>query len=91
MFNKSHKPAPMPEAHKRLVGRYMWVEMGASVYFVSRGGELFASTSPGMQNCQLVAGAMTSNSNFTRPRNRPTSGTLSGHIGHDLGPGSVRT
>lgn len=44
-----------------------------------------------MQDCQLVAGAMTSNSNFARPRNRPTSGAFVGHIGHNLGPGSVRT
>jgi D-alanyl-D-alanine carboxypeptidase len=47
------KPAPTPEAHKRLVGRYLWPEMGVLLYVVSRGGQLFAdhlfAASPGMQ------------------------------------------
>jgi CubicO group peptidase (beta-lactamase class C family) len=42
------KPAPIPEAHKRIVGQYRWAEMGALLYFVSRGGRLFASNPPGM-------------------------------------------
>ncbi len=41
------KPAPMPEAHKRLVGRYWWAEMGAVLYFISRGGQLLATNAPG--------------------------------------------
>jgi D-alanyl-D-alanine carboxypeptidase len=50
------KPAPMPETHKRLVGRYLWAEMGALLYFVSRGGQLFATNPPGMpaEKTQLV-------------------------------------
>jgi D-alanyl-D-alanine carboxypeptidase len=41
------RPTPTPEAHKRLVGQYLWADMGVSVYFVSRGGELFATSPPG--------------------------------------------
>jgi len=41
------KPAPMPEAHKRLVGRYLHAEMNQRLYFVSRGGHLSAIDSPG--------------------------------------------
>jgi D-alanyl-D-alanine carboxypeptidase len=42
------KPAPMPEAHKHLVGRYLWAEMGELLYFVSRNGQLFATDPPGV-------------------------------------------
>jgi D-alanyl-D-alanine carboxypeptidase len=46
------KPVPMHETHKRLVGRYLWAELGFLLYVVSRGGQLFGdelfAASPGM-------------------------------------------